>query len=179
MLTTVRLDVPLQLFISAREEFGNTVLLKAIFDAVICLQPGGCVTLAMTTTGIAANRLHLVRTFHSRLKAPIHIDENGTLGIKAQTGHARLVAMSKIILIDEATMLHEFYLRALDRTLCDIMFPYLPFEGKILVLAGDFKISSNGPWSKLWTVGEGVHLPKSSLAFSVSLKHESKGGGRS
>ena len=139
VLTAVRQDVSLQLFISARGGCGKTFLLNAILDAVRCLLPGGCVALAMATTGIAANLLKLGRTFHSRMKAPTDIDSTGTLGIRAQTGLARLVAMSRIILIDEATMLHEFYLRALDRTLCDIMLPDLPFGGKVLVLAGDFR----------------------------------------
>ena len=140
VMSAVRREEPLQLFISARGGCGKTFLLNAILDAVRSSRPGGAVALAMATTGIAANLLNLGRTFHSRMKAPINIDENGTLGIRAQSGLAKLVVMSDILLIDEATMLHEFYLKALDVTLRDLMMkPNLPFGGKPLVLAGDFR----------------------------------------
>ena len=65
VLTAVRQDVSLQLFISARGGCGKTFLLNAILDAVRCLLPGGCVALAMATTGIAANLLKLGRTLQS------------------------------------------------------------------------------------------------------------------
>ena len=140
VMSAVRQEKPLQLFISARGGCGKTFLLNAILDAVRCSRTGGAVALAMATTGIAANLLHLGRTFHSRMKAPINIEENGTLSIRAQSGLAKLVVMSDILLIDEATMLHEFYLKALDVTLRDLMIqPDLPFGGKPLVLAGDFR----------------------------------------
>merc|ERR1711983_306627 len=48
--------------------------------------------------------------------------------------------MSKLLLIDEATMLDRFMLEALDRTLRDIMRkPDRPFGDKIIILAGDFR----------------------------------------
>ena len=48
--------------------------------------------------------------------------------------------MANLLLIDEATMLDRFQLESLDRTLRDLMGqPKLPFGGKVLVLAGDFR----------------------------------------
>ena len=48
--------------------------------------------------------------------------------------------MARLLLIDEATMLHRFHLEALDRTLRDLLNePEKPFGGKILILAGDFR----------------------------------------
>ena len=48
--------------------------------------------------------------------------------------------MSKLILIDESTMLDRFQLEALDRSLRDLMGNEKePFGGKILILAGDFR----------------------------------------
>ena len=79
------------MFISARGGCGKTFLLNAILDTVRSLEPGGCVALAMATTGIAAQLLHLGRTFHSRLKAPLHPTEESTLNITAQSSLAKLV----------------------------------------------------------------------------------------
>ena len=94
----------------------------------------------MGTTGIAAQLLDLGRTFHSRMKGPLQPDENSTLNITAQSSLAKLVRMARLLLIDEATMLHRFYLEALDRTLRDLMNkPNIPFGGKIIILAGDFR----------------------------------------
>ena len=99
-----------------------------------------CVALAMATTGIAANLLKLGRTFHSRLKAPLTASEDSMLQISAQSSLAKLVRMSKLLLIDESTMLDRFQLEALDRTLRDLMGNAdQPFGGKIIILAGDFR----------------------------------------
>ena len=96
--------------------------------------------LATATTGIAANLLDLGRTFHSRLKAPLTLSEESTLQISGQSSLAKLVRMSKLILIDEATMLDSLLLEALDRSLKDLMGKQnQPFGGKTLLLAGDFR----------------------------------------
>ena len=119
---------------------GKTFLLNAILASVRSLEPDGCVALAMATTGIAANLLSLGRTFHSRLKAPLVADEKSILQISPQSNLAKLVQMAKLLLIDESTMLDRFQLEALDRTLKDLMgISNLPFGGKIILLAGDFR----------------------------------------
>ena len=140
IMEAVKNQTSLQVFLSARGGCGKTYLLNAILDSVRSLEPGGCVALAMATTGIAAGLLKLGRTFHSRLKAPLTADENSTLNISAQSNLAKLIRMSKLFLIDEATMLDKHLLEAFDRTLRDLMNePSLPFGGKIVILAGDFR----------------------------------------
>ena len=47
--------------------------------------------------------------------------------------------MAKLLMIDEATMLHRYQLEALDRTLRDLLEDDRPFGGKTLVLSGDFR----------------------------------------
>ena len=131
---------PLQIFISARGGCGKTFLLNSILDAVRSSEPGGCVALGMATTGIAAQLLSLGRTFHSRLKPDPDPKEDGTLNIAAQSGLAKLVQRAKLLMIDEATMLHRYYLEAMDRSLRDLMNePNAPFGKKIIILAGDFR----------------------------------------
>ena len=127
-------------FIDARGGCGKTYLLNSILSGVRSSSSGGCVALAMATTGIAANLLELGRTFHSKLKATLTPTEDSTLQISAQSSLAKLVRMSKILLIDEATMLDRLQLEAMDRSLRDLMGnPSMLFGGKIILLAGDFR----------------------------------------
>ncbi len=131
---------PLCIFLSARGGCGKTYLLNAILDSVRTLEEGGCVALAMATTGIAGNLLKLGRTFHSRMKAPLDPDETSTLRITAQSNHAELIRCAKLFLIDEATMLDRYNLEAMDRSLRDLLQkPNVPFGGKVVILSGDFR----------------------------------------
>ena len=140
IMEAVRNETPLQVFLSARGGCGKTFLLNALLAAVRTLEPGGCVALAMATTGIAATLLKLGRTFHSRVKAPLTAHKDSTLNVSAQSHLASLIRMAKLFLIDEATMLDKFLLEAFDRTLRDLMRkPNQPFGGKIVILAGDFR----------------------------------------
>ena len=140
VLTAVKQQQSLWLFIDARGGCGKTFLLNYILSAVRSLEHDGCVALAMATTGIASNLLKLGRTFHSRLKAPLTPNKESVLQIRAQSDLAKLVRMARLLLIDEATMLDKFQLEALDRSLRDLMDKHnQPFGGKIIVLAGDFR----------------------------------------
>ena len=140
VMEAVREKKPLCAFIDARGGCGKTFIINAILGAVRSLEPGGCVALAMATTGIAANLLDMGRTFHSRLKAPLSPHEESTLQISGQSSLAKLVRMSRLLLVDEAPMLDRFQLEALDRSLRDLMGqPDKPFGGKIIILAGDFR----------------------------------------
>ena len=140
IMNAVKEETPLQLFVDARAGCGKTFVLNGVLDAVRSLEPGGCVALAMATTGIAANLLHMGRTFHSRMKAPLSPTEESTLQISGQSGLADLIRIAKVLIIDEATMLDRYQLEAMDRTLRDLMDkPDLPFGGKTVVLTGDFR----------------------------------------
>ena len=140
IMEAVKGNKPLQLFISARGGCGKTFLLNTVLKAVRSLEDGGCIALAMGTTGISAQLLQLGRTFHAQMKAPIKPTEESTLNIPIQINLKKLVEMARLLLIDEATMLHRFHLEALDRTLRYLLKkPTEPFGGKILILAGDFR----------------------------------------
>ena len=139
IMTAVMQNKNLLMFISACGGCGKTFLLNALLKAVHILDNGSVAT-AMASTGIAAQLLHLGRTFHSRLKAPLHPHEKSTLNITAQSSLARLLQRARLLLVDEATLLHRFQLEALDRTLRDLMNQQnIPFGGKIIILAGDFR----------------------------------------
>ena len=107
------------IFIDARGGTGKTFILNAILAAVRMID-GGTISLSVGATGIAANLLHLGRTFHSRFKAPLNITNESVCNIDAQSTLAELIRMSKIIVWDEAPMSHRYQMEALDRTLRDL-----------------------------------------------------------
>ena len=139
VMHAVNNNTPLRLYINAKGGCGKTFLLNGILKKVRSLQTGGCVALAMATTGIAAILLEKGRTFHSRMKAPLNPTDESMLKISAQSELAKLVRMAKLLVLDEATMLDNRQLAALDRTLCDLMGRPEPFGNKVIVLSGDMR----------------------------------------
>ena len=139
ILTAVKSRQQRLIFIQAAGGCGKTMLINAVLEAVRSLEPGGCVALATATTGKAAMHLLKGRTFHSRFKAPLILEEDCRLRIPLGTELAKLVEMARLIVIDEATMLNNMLLEALDVCLRDIMNTDVPFGGKVLVLCGDFR----------------------------------------
>ena len=129
------------LFIDARGGTGKTFVLNTILAAVRSIQQGdsGSIALAVGTTGIAGNLLHLGRTFHSRFKAPLSPTEDSMCCIDARSSLADLIRMAKLIVIDEASMLHKHLFEALNRSLQDIMGNQKIFGGKSVILSGDFR----------------------------------------
>ena len=63
VLQAIENNQPLSLFVDARGGTGKTYVLNMILAAV-CIKEGGRVALTVGATGIAANLLHLGRTFH-------------------------------------------------------------------------------------------------------------------
>jgi ATP-dependent DNA helicase PIF1 len=59
--------------------------------------------------------------------------------MKQQDEAAELLKAAKLIVWDEAPMAHKYCYGALDRLLRDILDNQLPFGGKVIVLAGDFR----------------------------------------
>jgi hypothetical protein len=126
-------------FVKAKGGCGKTFLLNHLLAGVRSLEPGGCVALATATTGKAAMHLLKGRTFHSRFKAPLTLSDDSKLRIPVQTELAKLIRMALLIIVDEATMMDNRLLQALDMSLRDITDCDQVFGGKVLVLSGDFR----------------------------------------
>ena len=139
VLEAVENDTPKCFFIKARGGCGKTFLLNGLLWAIRGLHPGGCVALATATTGKAARHLHKGRTFHSCFKAPLTLSDDCRLRIPVQSELSKLVQMAKVILVDEATMLDNRLMQALDESLKDIMRSDVVFGGKVIVMSGDFR----------------------------------------
>ncbi|XP_075079773.1 uncharacterized protein LOC142165026 [Nicotiana tabacum] len=91
-----------------------------------------------------ANRLR-GRIAHSRFPIPLNPTEDSTCNIKQGSPLAKLIVKAKLIIWDEAPMMHKYCFEALDRTLRDFLRfkdPSnldRPFGGKTIVLGGDFR----------------------------------------
>ena len=103
------------------------------------------IVLTVASSGIAALLILGGRTAHSRFCIPIIVDEISTCGIHPKSPLAELIVKAKLIIWDEAPMMHKHCFEALDRSLRDIMRTQnngntnIPFGGKVVVLGGDFR----------------------------------------
>lgn len=130
-------------FVDAMGGAGKTYTINTIMRVG---RSKGCIILAVASSGIAAILLDLGRTFHSRFKAErLHPAPEQRLNIKAQTTLAELLRRADAIIWDEAAMGNKYHMEALDLTLRDFMkakdprLESVPFGGKTIVLAGDFR----------------------------------------
>ncbi|XP_019184562.1 PREDICTED: uncharacterized protein LOC109179508 [Ipomoea nil] len=121
---------------------GKTFLWRALSSA---LRRKGEIVLNVASSGIASLLLPGGRTAHSRFAIPISVNEDSTCNIRQGTPLAELIMQSKLIIWDEAPMMHKFCFEALDRTLRDLLRSTNPrscemtFGGKTVVLGGDFR----------------------------------------
>lgn len=99
----------------------------------------GKIALAVASSGIAALLLMGGRTAHSRFKLGTELTSTSTCRIPAQSQLADLIRQTDLIVWDEAPMTHKFAFEALDRTLKSLLESELPFGGKAVLLAGDFR----------------------------------------
>ena len=136
VLAAVQDQQALAVFVDAPGGTGKTFTFNTLLAAV---RAQNLVALGVAFSGIAATLLDNGRTFHSRFKAPLRPDATSVLNITAQSDLAKLIRMTRLIVMDEAPMAHRYHLEALDRTLRDLMGSEEPFGGKVLVLGGDFR----------------------------------------
>ena len=79
------------------------------------------------------------RTAYSRFKIPLKLTKTTILNITKQSELAELIKIAKVILWDEAPMMNRLVFEAVDRSFKDIIDSKELFEGKIIVLGGDFR----------------------------------------
>ncbi|XP_058784536.1 uncharacterized protein LOC131659346 [Vicia villosa] len=121
---------------------GKTYIWRSMSAA---LRSKGEIVITVASSGIAALLIPGGRTEHSRFCIPINVDECSTCEITPKSDLADLIAKAKMIIWDEAPMMHKHCFEAVDRTLRDILRSYnngsldIPFGGKVVVLGGDFR----------------------------------------
>ncbi|XP_062103571.1 uncharacterized protein LOC133814653 [Humulus lupulus] len=87
------------------------------------------IALATASSRVAAEILPGGRTAHSRFKFPLQIDNNISCNISKQSGLAKLLQITRLIIWDEAPMISKYAIEALDVALKDINDSNLPFGG--------------------------------------------------
>ena len=121
---------------------GKTFLWRTLTSL---LRSEGNIVLTVASSGIASLLLPRGKTAHSRFHIPININEDSTCNIQQGSDLSELLRQTKLIIWDEAPMVHRHCFEALDRSLKDIMNPHipnsaeLPFGGKTIVFGGDFR----------------------------------------
>jgi ATP-dependent DNA helicase PIF1 len=105
----------------------------------------GLIVLNAASSGIVAFLLPGGRTTHSTLTVPIEINEASSPTMEKDSPRADLERAAKLIIWDEAPMIHRWCFEAVDRSLCDIMSKndplneFRPFGGMTVVLGGNFR----------------------------------------
>ncbi|KEH20326.1 PIF1-like helicase [Medicago truncatula] len=121
---------------------GKTFIWKRLSAAV---RSKGLIVLNAASNGIAALLLPGGRTAHSTPIVPIEINEASSLTMENDSPRADLVHAAKLIIWDEAPMMHRWCFEAVDRSLRDIMSKndplnaLKPFGGMTVVLGCDFR----------------------------------------
>ncbi|GAU27991.1 hypothetical protein TSUD_373870 [Trifolium subterraneum] len=119
-----------------------TLKQRSIYDKIMSptLRSIGEIVLAVASSGIAALLIPGRRTAHSRFAIPLNIDEYSSCQIGPTDDLSHLIRRARLIIWDEAPMMHSHCFEAVDRTLNDIMKERrFPFGGKVIVLGGDFR----------------------------------------
>jgi hypothetical protein len=115
---------------------GKTFTINLILDSI---RSKKMVALAMASSGIAATLLHNGRTIHSRLKVPLAVKEESTCQVSKRSATGRLLAMARLLIIDEISMSHKHVFECIDRTCQDIRGDTRPFGGLTVLLSGDYR----------------------------------------
>ncbi|KAL0396173.1 UNVERIFIED_CONTAM: hypothetical protein Scaly_0065700 [Sesamum calycinum] len=99
----------------------------------------GCIILATTTSGIAANLLTGGRTAHSKFKIPIKFEPMAMCRFSKQSDLCALINRASTIIWDEAPMANRKGFEIVDCTFRDMLGVDLPFGEKVMILGGDFR----------------------------------------
>ena len=136
-MSTIDTDEGGLFFVDGPGGTGKTFLYSALL-ARVCGENKLAVVTA--TSGLAASIMPGGRTARPHFKIPLTIEDGGCCSFTKQSGTAKLLRRTSLIIWDEATMTKRQALEALDKRLRDIMDQSeLPFGGKTVVFGGDFK----------------------------------------
>ncbi|KAL7108698.1 hypothetical protein ACP275_06G128700 [Erythranthe tilingii] len=123
-------------FLYGHGETGKTFLWKTLSATV---RSNGEIVINVASSGIASLLLSGGRTAYSRFGLPINAHESSTCSISQRSPQAELLIRAKLIIWDEASMMHIYCFEALDKTIKSILQVDKPFGGKGVVLGGDFR----------------------------------------
>ena len=103
------------------------------------MRQNGGIAIATASTGVSSQLLHGGVTTHSAFRLTLHPGDDVNSNLNARSDMARMLKEDcKLVVVDEATMLHKHLLAQLDATLRDVRSSNVLFGGLSVVLAGDF-----------------------------------------
>nr|GEV35226.1 hypothetical protein [Tanacetum cinerariifolium] len=105
-----------EILLNKKQEFGDRF--KEIGSAIRCR---GDIVLNVASSSIASLLMSGGRTAHSRFVIPINCNEDYVCSISPNSDLGALQRQTKLIIWDEAPMIHMHAFEALDRTLRDVM----------------------------------------------------------
>ncbi|XP_022872027.1 uncharacterized protein LOC111391107 [Olea europaea var. sylvestris] len=114
----------------------KTFLYEALLAGV---RSQNLIALATASSGVSASLLPGGRTAHSRFKIPLEIVGEVNCSVSKQSTLGTLLKMSNLILQDKAPMVNRCAVETVDIMLRDIIDCNFPFDGKVVVLGGDFQ----------------------------------------
>ncbi|XP_076039427.1 uncharacterized protein LOC143024501 [Oratosquilla oratoria] len=85
-------------------------------------------------TGIAATLLRGGKTLHSIFNLPVPLNETSVCNVPPNSGQGNFLKQVKVFIIDEASMILCYALKAIDKCLRDIMNTPTAFGGKVILL---------------------------------------------
>ncbi|XP_062217825.1 uncharacterized protein LOC133918083 [Phragmites australis] len=137
ILSAIDSDEGSVFFVDGPGGTGKTFLYKALLATIRGQEK---IAVATATSGVAASIMHGGRTAHSRFKIPLNVDDGAFCSFTKQSGIAKLLRATSLIIWDEASMTKRQAVEALDNSMRDIMSrPEVPFGGKTVVFGGDFR----------------------------------------
>ena len=95
--------------------------------------------MACASSGIAATVLQGSSTAHNKFQLPIDLNEDSICDIREGTSRHRLMQDAKLIVWDEAPMMHRFAVNAVDRMFRSVKKLEKPFGGVTVVFMGDWR----------------------------------------
>ncbi|XP_012845397.1 PREDICTED: uncharacterized protein LOC105965401 [Erythranthe guttata] len=138
--------MPIPIEFSAEDTVNILVLDELDYDRLKWLEnfnaavrSKGKIVINIASSGIASLLLPGGRNAHSRFGLPINVHESSTCSISQQSPHAGLLIRAKLIIWDEAPMMHRYCFEAIDKTIKSILQVDKLFGGKVVVLGGDFR----------------------------------------
>ena len=114
---------------------GKTFTLNVIIAKVL---NEGKKVFSAAFAGIAGTLLIGGSTFSSQTKAPQTPTEDMVLGVERNTLLCKRIFESDVIVLDEGSQFHKYYIEALDRLCQEIMGNNIVFGGKHVVIGSDF-----------------------------------------
>ncbi|KAK9051315.1 hypothetical protein SSX86_027942 [Deinandra increscens subsp. villosa] len=121
---------------------GKTFLWNTLSTAI---RSKGQIVITVASSGIASLLLPGGRTAHSRFHIPLNVTEDSLCSMSRHSDISDLLQQTKLIIWDEAPMIHKHAFEALDKSLKDVLctgnnIADQPlFGGKVVVFGGDFR----------------------------------------